>query len=174
MLHFPPNLASTCTKKYYTVRVHSYAHSLHIKVLKHFVCIQYRCGMQSGAVFSVHHDSTASLGLTAHTCPHFPWNWHPPTQVLQCKGTPICSSAAYQGAKTLCLIQYRCEMQSAGVCSLNHDTTASSGLAHAPYYQNLTRTTCTSVAVVRCKSTPICPSTAHQGAFKTLCIHPIW
>jgi hypothetical protein len=35
---------------YNSVRVHPYAHPQHIKVLKHFVYIQYGCGMQSSGV----------------------------------------------------------------------------------------------------------------------------
>ncbi len=41
----------------------TYAHSQHIKVLKHFVCIWYGCGMQSTGVWSLNHDITTSLGL---------------------------------------------------------------------------------------------------------------
>ena len=42
----------------YSVRVNPYAHSHHIKVLKHIVYIQYGCGMQSEASISLNHDTT--------------------------------------------------------------------------------------------------------------------
>jgi hypothetical protein len=34
-----------------------------MKVLKHCMYIQYRCGMQSVVVYSLNHDTTMSLGL---------------------------------------------------------------------------------------------------------------
>ncbi len=57
-----------------SVRVHPYAHPQHIKVLKHFVYIQYGCGMQSMGVWSLNHDIATSLGLS-------------PTSIFQ-KSTP--------------------------------------------------------------------------------------
>jgi hypothetical protein len=46
-----------------SVRVDPYAHPQHIKVLKHFVYIQYGCGMQSEAYVNHSHDITTSLRL---------------------------------------------------------------------------------------------------------------
>ncbi len=57
------------------VRVHPYAHSQHIKVLKLFIYICYGYGMQSTGVWSLNYDITTSLEL-AHT-PIFQ-NWSPP------------------------------------------------------------------------------------------------
>ncbi len=34
-----------------------------MKVLKHFIYIQYGCGMQSAVVYSLNHDPTTSFGL---------------------------------------------------------------------------------------------------------------
>jgi hypothetical protein len=47
----------------YSVRVHPYAHPQHVKVLKHFIYIQYGRGMQSVVVYSLNHDTTTSFGL---------------------------------------------------------------------------------------------------------------
>jgi hypothetical protein len=44
----------------YGMRVHPYAHQQHLKLLKHFVYIQYGCGMQSLGVCSLNHDTTTS------------------------------------------------------------------------------------------------------------------
>jgi hypothetical protein len=38
---------------YYSIRMHPYAHPQHLKVLKHFVYIQYGCGMQLMGVDSL-------------------------------------------------------------------------------------------------------------------------
>ena len=51
---------------YYGIRVHPYAHPQHLKVLKHFVYIQYGCGIQSMGVGSLSHDTTTSYRLS-HT-----------------------------------------------------------------------------------------------------------
>ena len=45
------------------VRVAPYAHTQHIKVPKHFVYIQYGCGIQSEACCSLIHDITTLHGL---------------------------------------------------------------------------------------------------------------
>ncbi len=37
-----------------------------MKVLQHFIDIQYECGMQSAGVYSLNHDITMSFGL-CHT-----------------------------------------------------------------------------------------------------------
>ncbi len=49
--------------RYNSVRVHPYAHPQHMKVLKHFIHIQYGCGMQSVVVYSLNHDTKTSFGL---------------------------------------------------------------------------------------------------------------
>ena len=49
------------------IRMHPYAHPQHLKlslkVLKHFVYIQYGCGVQSMGVCSLNHDTTSSYRL---------------------------------------------------------------------------------------------------------------
>jgi hypothetical protein len=45
---------------YYSIRMHPYAHPQHLKVLKHFVYIQYGCGMQSMEAVGLNHDTTTS------------------------------------------------------------------------------------------------------------------
>ncbi len=45
------------------VRVAPYAHIQHIKVTKHFVYIQYGCGMQTEACCCLNNDITTSHGL---------------------------------------------------------------------------------------------------------------
>jgi hypothetical protein len=52
--------------RYYGIRVYPYAHPQHLKVIKHFVYIQYGCGMQSMGVCSLNLDTTASYEL-GHT-----------------------------------------------------------------------------------------------------------
>ena len=49
--------------RYNSVRVYPYAHPQHMKVLNHFLYIQYRCGMQSVVVYSLNHDTTMSYGI---------------------------------------------------------------------------------------------------------------
>ncbi len=51
------------------IRVHPCAHPQHMKVLKHFLYIQYGCGMQSVVVYSLNHDTIMSFGL--HLTPIF-------------------------------------------------------------------------------------------------------
>jgi hypothetical protein len=48
---------------YNSVRVHSYVHPQHMKVLNHFIYIQYGCGVQSVVVYSLNHDTIPSSGL---------------------------------------------------------------------------------------------------------------
>ena len=57
-----------------SVRVHSYVHPQHIKVLNHFIYIQYGCGVQSVVVYSLNHDTIQSLT-------QFSKIWPPPAQV---------------------------------------------------------------------------------------------
>ncbi len=55
--------------------------------------------MQSGAVYSLKHDCTASLGL--NFTPIFQKSPPHPAQMYRHKGAPIRPSTAYQGAQTL-------------------------------------------------------------------------
>jgi len=52
---------------YYSIRMHPYAHPQHLKVQRHFVYIQYGCGMQSMGVWSLNHD-TATVGKRVPAC----------------------------------------------------------------------------------------------------------
>ena len=79
------------------IRVHPYAHPQHLKVLNHFVYIQYGCGIQSMGVCS----HTPTSYRLSHT-PFF-LKLPPPAHVLRHKGVPIYPSTAHQGAKTLCI-----------------------------------------------------------------------
>ncbi len=45
------------------VRMNSYAHPQHLKVLNHLIYIQYGCGVQSVVIWSLIHDITMSFGL---------------------------------------------------------------------------------------------------------------
>jgi len=65
--HAPFSLKFTPTWTMYSgIRVFPYAHLQRLKVLKHFVFIQYGCGMQSMGVFSLNHDTTTSCRFS-HT-----------------------------------------------------------------------------------------------------------
>jgi hypothetical protein len=86
---------------YYSIRMnpYAYAHPQHLRVLKHFVYIQYGCGMHLMGVCSFNHDTTSSLGL-GHTTVFLKFT-PKPAHVLQHNDAPICSYTASQGAKTL-------------------------------------------------------------------------
>jgi hypothetical protein len=63
----PPPHLNRC----YSVRVHPCAHPQHMNVLKHFIYLQYGCGMQFGTSCSLNHDTTTSFGSTLphlHRC----------------------------------------------------------------------------------------------------------
>jgi hypothetical protein len=81
--------------------VYPYAHPQHLKLLKHFVYIQYGCGIQSMGVYSV--KSPTLQHHTGSAIPHFSLNSPPPAHVIQHKCVPICPSTASQVAKTLCI-----------------------------------------------------------------------
>jgi hypothetical protein len=86
------------------VRVVPYAHTTptqHIKVRKHFVYIQYGCGIQSEACCSLNHDITISHGL--RSTPIIPKSTPDLQRGYHGKGGPICPYTAYQGTKTLCI-----------------------------------------------------------------------
>ncbi len=81
-----------------SVRVHPYAHPQHIKVLNHFIHIQYRCGCSQWWF------TASTMTPQCHmwfTLPQFPKIWPSPAQVYQCKGASICPSIAYEGSQTL-------------------------------------------------------------------------
>jgi len=59
---FPLKFTPTCTCNT-AIMMHPYAHPQYLKVLKHFVYIQYGCGMQSMGVCSLNHDLTTSYRL---------------------------------------------------------------------------------------------------------------
>jgi hypothetical protein len=59
----------TCTGV--TVRLDPQAQPQHMNVLKHFIYLQYGCGMQFGTSCSLNHDTTTSFGSTLphlHRC----------------------------------------------------------------------------------------------------------
>ncbi len=99
--------------RYDSLSVHPYAHPKHIKVLKHFIYIQYGCEMQSVGVPSLSHGSTVSFGSTL--LPHFSKK-SPPT----CTGVTVrLEPTAYEGAKYFIYIQDGCGTQSTGAETLH-------------------------------------------------------
>jgi len=76
---FPQKITPTCTR-ITAIRVYQYAHPHHLKVLKHFIYIQYGCGMHSMGVCSLNHDTATSyrLGHTLFSLKFTPtctWPW---------------------------------------------------------------------------------------------------
>ena len=128
-----------------TPQVLQYAHPQHIKVLKHFVYIQYGCGIQSEASCSLNHDTTTSFGF-GHTAIF--QNLAPtPHRYYSVRVNPYARSQHIKVLKHIVYIQYGCGMQSGASCSLNHDTPASFGFAHTPIFQNLAPTPLTGIIV---------------------------
>jgi hypothetical protein len=150
---------------YYGIRVYPYTHPQLIKVLKHFVYIQYGCGIQSMGVCSLNHDTTTSYRLS-----HTPFFLKLPHLHMYygIRVYPYAHPQLIKVLKHFVYIQYRGGIQSMGVCSLNHDTTTSYRLSHTPFFLKLPPP----AHVLRHKGVPICPSTAYQGA-KSLCIQMI-
>jgi len=123
---------------YYSIRMHPYAHSQYLKVLKHFLYIQYGCGMQSIGVCSLYHDTATSYRLG-----HTPFSHKSPPTCICNTAIMMHPYAHPQHLKVLkhfLCIQYGCGMQSMGVWSLNHDTTTSYRLGHTPFSGKLTPT----------------------------------
>jgi|688.fasta_scaffold610474_1 hypothetical protein len=118
---------------YYDIRVHPYAHPQHIKVLKHFVYIQYRCGMRSLGFLSLNHDIITSLGLI-HT-PIIQKSTVNLNRHNSVRMHPYAHSQHIKVLKHYVYIQHGCGMQSEASCSLIHDTPTSLGLAHTPIFQ---------------------------------------
>jgi len=54
---------SSHLQRYNSVMVHPYAHPQHMKLLKHFIYIQYGCEMQSVVAHILNHDTTTSFRL---------------------------------------------------------------------------------------------------------------
>ncbi len=109
------------------IRVDTYAHPQHIKVLKYFVCIQYQCGMQSMGAWSLNHHITTSLGRR-HT-PHFLQSI---PNLLRHNSVRVDTYAHPQHIKvkkTLCIygMDVGCSLYGGG-WSLNHHITTSLGL----------------------------------------------
>ena len=105
----PQSPPPTCTGLN-IVRVDPYAHSHHIKVPKHFVYIQYGCGIQSEACCSLNYDFTTSLRLrsapkTPKPTPHL----HRPSSV---RVDPYVHSHHINVPKNFVYIQYGCWIQS--------------------------------------------------------------
>ena len=117
----PPHL-----HRCYSVRVHPYAHPQIMKVLKHFIYLQYGCGMQFGTSCSLNHDTTTSFGSTL---PHL-------NRCYSVRVHPYAQPQHMNVLKHFIYIQYGCGMQSARVCSLNHDITMSFGPHLTPMLQN--------------------------------------
>jgi len=109
-----------------TARVAQYAYRQHIKVPKHFVYIQYGCGIQSEDCCSLSFDIMTSHRLTpglqsTHKIP---------------KSNPTCRGVSLQGwthmhrqhikvPKHFVYIQYGCGIQSEACCGLHFDTMTS-------------------------------------------------
>jgi hypothetical protein len=69
----------TCTGV--TVRLDPQAQPQHMNVLKHFIYLQYGCGMQTARVCSLNHDIT--LSLRPHLTPMLQnWNWAPHLDIM--------------------------------------------------------------------------------------------
>jgi hypothetical protein len=66
LCHTPPGISFTVMCITPCIGYINHAHPKHLKVLKHFVYIQYGCGMLSMGVCSLNHDTTTSYRL-GHT-----------------------------------------------------------------------------------------------------------
>ncbi len=140
--------------------MYPYAHLHHLKVLKHFVYIQYGCGIQSMGVCSLNHDTASSYRLG-----HTPLSYSSPPPAQCIKGIrvyPYDHPHHLKVLKHFVYIQYGCGMQSMGVCSLNHDTATSYRLGPYPIFLKCTPTCTCNTAMDAPIS--ICKSTASQGA----------
>ena len=98
---------------YYSIRMHPYAHPQHLKVLKHFLYIQYGCGMQSMGVCSLNND-TSNI-IQAWPYPIFP-KTHPHLHMYySIRMHPYAHPQHLKVLKHFVYIQYGCGMQSMGV-----------------------------------------------------------
>ncbi len=135
----------TLTPQVLQYKGNTHAHSQHIKVLKHFVYIQYGCGIQSEASYSLKYDATTSF-MFAHT-PIFQNLAPTPHRYYSVRVKPYTHSQHIKVLKHIIFIQYGCGMQSEASCSLNHDTPASFRFAHTLIFQNLAPTPLTGIIV---------------------------
>jgi hypothetical protein len=127
----------TCTGV--TVRLDPQAQPQHMNVLKHFIYLQYGCGMQFGTSCSLNHDTTTSFGSTLpHLHRHNSLRFHP------------CAHPQHMKVlKHFIYIYIGCWMQSAGACSLNHDTTTSFGSTLPQFNKNkFPGLHCTSMGII--------------------------
>ncbi len=143
---FPLKFNHICTR-IMAIRVYPYAHPQHLKVLKHFVYIQYGCGMQSMEVCSINHNTTTSYLRLVHTTVTFP-KIHPHLHYYGIRVHPYAHPQHFKVLKHFVYIQYGCGMQSMKVCSLIHDTTTSYRLGHTPEFLKFTPT-CTCNTAIR-------------------------
>ena len=126
---FRPHL-HTCN----SVKVHPYAHPQHMKWLKHFQCIQYRCKKQSEVVYSLKHDTMMLIGLSF--TPKFP-KFGPHLHMCNCvRVNPYSHPKHMKWLKHFLYIQYGCEIQSEVVYSLKHETNCYLGSPSPPNFQN--------------------------------------
>ena len=117
----------------------SYAHPEYMNVLKHIIYLQYGCGMQFGTSCSLNHDTTTSFGSTLpHLHRHNSLRFHP------------CAHPQHMKVlKHFIYIYIGCWMQSAGACSLNHDTTTSFGSTLPQFNKNkFPGLHCTSMGII--------------------------
>ena len=109
------------------------AHPQHIKVLKHFVYIQYKRGMQSAVVCSLNHDTTPSFKLSYHNT--FFQKFTATFTDYSDRVHPYAPHPQYM--KVLILhIQYECVMQSVVVCSLDYARQHHSGSVIPDFSKN--------------------------------------
>jgi hypothetical protein len=127
-----------------SIGVDKYAHPLHVKVLKHFIYIQYECRMQSTGVWSLNHYITTSLRLSPtliflNSTPdlhrHYCIRVDPYAHV---RVKPYAHPQQIKVLKHFIYVQYGCGMQSTGAWSLNHLITTSYRLSHTPIFLNST------------------------------------
>ena len=117
-----------------SVRMAPYGHSHLIKLSRHFVYIQYGCGMQSEASCSLNHDMTTSLRL--RSTPQTPKSTPPLHWPNSVRVDPYAHSHLIKVPKHIVYIQYGYGVQSEACCSLNHDMTTSLRLRSTPKPQN--------------------------------------
>jgi hypothetical protein len=153
-----------------------FIHPQHIKVLKHFIYIQYECGMQSTGAFSLNHHIKTSLQLSP--TPIFLHSTHHLHRHSSIRVDKYAHPLHVKVLKHFTYIQYGCGMQSTGAWSPNHHITTSLRLSPIPIFLNSTPDLHRRYGIrvdpyAHVRGRAICPPTANQGA-KTLYIYPIW
>ena len=110
------------------MRVNSYGHSHHLKLLKHFAYIQYGCGMQSGGPACV----ASTMTLQHHSVSDLPPKKQNQSPTLHMPNSvrmdPYDHSHHIKVPKHFAYIQYGCGIQSEASCRLNHDITTTTSL----------------------------------------------